>query len=269
MKILLSLVFVYGALVLFMYGAQTSLVFPGTRVPNRPIDHPFKPERLALDVAKDVVLHGMLFSPDNGEPSEGLVIGFGGNGQDADALGQDLAARFPGWHVAVFHYRGYGPSTGNPSERALLDDSLAVYDWLEARLMPDKIMAYGVSLGSGIAAYLTQQRSLDGAFLITPYDSLVAVAKDSYPWLPVGLLMKHRFPSVDFLRDSQTPIAIIAADQDVVVRPTRTDQLRAAINNLVFDKTIKGAGHVDLYDLQAYDEAIDDALAALNQAGDG
>ena len=136
-----------------------------------------------------------------------------------------------------FTIGGYGPSTGKPSEQALLDDSLAIYDWLEARLTPDKIMAYGVSLGSGIAAYLTQQRSLDGAFLITPYDSLVAVAKDSYPWLPVGLLMKHRFPSVDFLRDSQTPIAIIAADQDVVVRPARTDQLRAAIDNLVFDKT--------------------------------
>ena len=64
MKILLSLVFVYGVLVLFMYGAQTSLVFPGTRVPNRPIDHPLKPERLVLGVATDVALHGMLFSPD-------------------------------------------------------------------------------------------------------------------------------------------------------------------------------------------------------------
>lgn len=268
MKILLSLVLVYGVLVLFMYGAQTSLVFPGTRLPNRPIDHPFKPERLALDVAKDVVLHGMLFSPD-GEKSEGLMIGFGGNGQDADELGQDLAARFPNWHVGVFHYRGYGPSSGNPSEQALLNDSLEIHDLLKARLTPDLIMAYGVSLGSGISAYLAQERKLDGAFLITPYDTLVAVAKDSYPWLPVDLLMKHRFPSVDFLKNHRTPIALIAAEQDVVVRPARTDVLRRAIGNLVFDRTIEGAGHVDLYDRQDYDDAVNEALTALKQAHDG
>lgn len=265
MKILLSLALVYSALVLFMYGAQTFLVFPGTRLPNRPLDHPFTPERLVLEPSGDVALHGMLFAP-NGGRDEGLLIGFGGNAQDADELGQDLAARFPTLHVAVFHYRGYDPSSGKPSEEAVLADALVIHDTLKARLKPALVFAYGVSLGSGVAAYLASRRPLDGAFLITPYNSIEAVAKGGYPWLPVGLLFKHRFSSVDFLRDNSTPIAIIAAELDQVIKPKRTDALRAAIPNLVFDQTIKEATHAGLYSLPAYGHAIDRAFEALKVA---
>ena len=135
---------------------------------------------------------------------------------------------------------------------------------LKERLRPNKTFAYGVSLGSGVAAYLASERELDGAFLITPYDSIQAVAKNHYPWLPVGLLLKHRFPSTTFLRDNTTPIVIVAAELDKVVKPERTDRLRAAISNLVFDKTIEAATHADLYERPAYDEAISQALSILN-----
>jgi len=263
MKILLFLALAYSALVLLMYGAQTFLVFPGTRLASRPLDHPFTPERLVVDATNDSELHGMLFAPKT-ERSEGLLVGFGGNAQDADELGQDLATRFGSLHVAVFHYRGYGPSSGKPSEKALLADALTVHDMLKTRLKPEKIFAYGVSLGTGVAAYLAHKRDLDGVFLITPYDSIKAVAKDHYPWLPVGLFLKHRFPSTDFLRDNPTPIAIIAAELDQVVKPDRTNSLRAVIPNLIFDRTIESASHVDLYDKPAFGDAISDAFKIFN-----
>lgn len=265
MKILLALAIVYGALVLVMYGAQTFLIFPGTRLPSRPLDHPIRPERLVLEPEQNVALHGMLFSPEENH-SEGLIIGFGGNAQDADELGQDMAARFRGLHVAVFHYRGYGPSTGKPSEQDVLADALLIFDKLEARLKPKAVYAYGVSLGSGIAAYLSRERALQGAFLITPYDSIEAIAKAQYPWLPVGLLLKHRFPSIDFLEGNPAPIAIIAAEQDEVVKPDRTEALRSVIPNLVFDRTIEGASHGSLYGVQAYDDALHQAFDAIRTA---
>lgn len=265
MKILLFLALVYGVLVLLMYSAQTFLVFPGTGLTNRPLDSPASPARLVLEPDKNVALQGMLFAPKNGR-SKGLVIGFGGNAQDAEELGQDLAARFSDLHVAVFHYRGYGPSTGKPSEQAVLADALTIFDMLKAKLEPEAVFAYGVSLGSGVAAYLADQRPLSGVFLITPYDSIEAVAKASYPWLPVGLLLKHRFRSIDFLRDNSTPIAIIAAEMDEVVTPDRTDALRAHLSNLVFDRTIEGATHTNLYAMQAYDEALNQAFEALRSA---
>ncbi len=250
-----------------MYGAQTFLVFPGTRLPNRPIDHPFTPERLIIEDKSKTALHGMLFAPE-ANLSAGLLIGFGGNAQDAEELGQDLAARFSNLHIAVFHYRGYGPSSGSPSEDAVLADALTIHDTLEARLRPEATFAYGVSLGSGVAAYLAHRRRLDGAFLITPYDSIEAVAKGNYPWLPVGLLLKHRFLSIDFLKDNPTPIAIVAAELDEVVKPERTDALRTAIPNLVFDRTIEGAAHASLYGMSAYDDAIGQAFAAIKAAMD-
>ncbi len=268
MKYLIFLVFGYGSLVALMYGAQTYLVFPGTRLPSRPLDHPLTPKRLVLEPEDGVRLHGILFEPRRAV-SEGLVIGFGGNAQDADAFGQELAMRFADRHVAVFHYRGYGPSTGKPTEAALLADSLAIHDRLVDRLRPKTILAFGVSLGSGVAAYLSKARALDGILLVTPYDSIEAIARAAYPWLPVGLLLKHRFRTVDFMRGNRTPVAIIASANDQVVAPARTDALRSAIANLVFDRTIAGAGHADLYALPAYDDAVEAALEALMAAAGG
>ncbi|MEZ5932729.1 MAG: alpha/beta fold hydrolase [Alphaproteobacteria bacterium] len=267
MKALLFLALGYGSLVALMYGAQASLIFPGTRLPSRPLDHPFSPERLTIAREDGVTLAGMLFAPRGDLPSDGLVIGFGGNAQDAEVLGQDLAAAFAGLHVAVFHYRGYGESGGSPGEAELLGDAEAIHDRLVQALAPQAVYALGISLGSGIASYLSKQRPLDGVLLITPYDSIEAVAKAAYPWLPVGLLLKHRFPSVDFMVANPTPAAIIAAENDRVIKPERTAALRQALPNLVFDRRIDGAGHGDIHAMPAYQDALGDALEALKAAG--
>lgn len=267
LKLLLFLALGYGFLVAFMYGAQTSLIFPGTRLPSRPLDQPFSPKRLVIEREDGITLGGMLFSPAAGEQSEGLLIGFGGNAQDAELLGQDLAETFSAMHVAVFHYRGYGESGGKPSETRLLSDALAVHDRLVDDLSPNAVYALGISLGSGVAGYLSKQRELDGVFLITPYDSIEAVAKQAYPWLPVGLLLQHRFRTLDMMAGNPTPVAIIAAEVDQVIRPARTDVLRGSIDRLVFDHTIEGAGHGDIHSMPAYQTALKNALEALKTAG--
>lgn len=266
MKFLLFLALGYGAVVALMYGAQSSLIFPGTRLPSRPLDHPLLPERLVIEREEDVRLAGMLFAPERGRPSEGLLIGFGGNAQDAEVLGQELAGTFRQRHVAVFHYRGYGESTGQPSERALFSDAGAIHDHLIKRLSPKAVHALGISLGSGVAGWLSSERALDGAVLVTPYDSIEAVARQAYPWLPVGLLLNHRFRTVDVMAANRTPVAIIAAENDRVIALARTDALREVIERLVFDRTIEGAGHADIYAMPAYQEALLAALDALKAA---
>ncbi len=263
MKALLFLVLGYGAIVALMYGAQSQLIFPGTRLVSRPLDHPFQPKRIMIEPENGISLAGMLFSPEGSRPSKGLIIGFGGNAQDAEILGQELASTFADAHVAVFHYRGYGESTGTPSEAALFADALAIHDHLVSELSPDATYALGISLGSGIAGHLSKERPLDGAILVTPYDSIEAVAKQAYPWLPVGLLLKHRFNTIDAMADNQTPVAIIAAEQDQVIKPERTASLRSAIKHLVFDRTIEEAGHADIYTMPAYQKALRNALTSI------
>jgi pimeloyl-ACP methyl ester carboxylesterase len=277
MKAFALLVLGYGLIVAFMYGAQTSMIFPGTRLPSRPLDQPMSPKRLSIEVEAGVALAGLAFSPKaaDGAASEQhpsqrreLLIAFGGNAQDADVLGQELAQQFPAMDIVVFHYRGYGDSTGSPSEDALFRDALAIFDHAIERFRPDAVYAMGISLGSGVAAYLSKERVLTGVLLVTPYDSIENVAKNAYPWLPVGLLLKHRFDSTKIMSSNTTPAAIVAAANDQVIRPERTDALRKTIPNLVFDKTIEEAGHGDIHGLEVYWEALRAALVSLRAAAE-
>ena len=240
----------YAGVVALLYLLQTSLVFPGTYLPSQRLNSPRVPERLELSTSDGAILHGMLFPGARGDAD--VLIGFGGNAQDAELLGQDLAADFPELNVVVFHYRGYGPSTGRPSEAAVLADALVIHDAMVARISPARTYAIGISLGSAVAAYLSKQRPLAGVLLVTPFDSVEAIAKESYFWVPVGLLLRHRFPAVAFMTGNPTPAAVIAAAEDRVVKPHRTEALLARLDNLVFQATLPEAGHETLYELPAY-----------------
>jgi alpha-beta hydrolase superfamily lysophospholipase len=263
MKLIVVLAAAYGSIVIFLYFAQAALLFPGTRLPSSRLDQPRTPERLELSTDDGNVLRGMLF-PATAAGTD-LVIGFGGNAQNAEMLGQDLATRLPDADVVVFHYRGYGPSTGQPGEAALLADALRIHDALVERLRPARTFAVGISLGSALAAWLAKQRELKGILLVTPFDSIEAVAKEIYFWIPVGLLLRHRFPSVEYMQGNATPTAVIAAENDHVVPPRRTAALAASLSNLVFNKTLAGARHATIYELPAYDDAFLAAFAALRE----
>jgi pimeloyl-ACP methyl ester carboxylesterase len=261
MKLIATLALCYVGIVALLYFAQGWLLFPGAGLPSRPLDGPRQPERLELPTGAGSVLHGMLFPARTGATD--LLIGFGGNAQDAEMLGQDLAADFPNLHVSVFHYRGYGPSTGQPSETALLEDALAIHDALVARLAPERVFAIGISLGSAVAAHLSKERPLAGVVLVTPFDSIEAVAKETYFWVPVGPLLRHRFPTVEFMAGNPTPVAVIAAAQDRLIRPRRTAALVERLENLVFYRALEGADHNTLYQVPIYEETLDAAFAAI------
>jgi uncharacterized protein len=267
MSVLAVLGLGYVGVVALLYLLQTSLVFPGTHLPSYRLNSPREPGRLELPAGDGATLHGMWFPGARADAD--VLIGFGGNAQDAEVLGQDLARDFPDLNVVVFHYRGYGPSTGKPSEAALLADALTIYDTMVAQIRPARVYAIGISLGSAVAAHLSKERPLAGVLLITPFDSVEAIAKESYFWVPVGLLLKHRFPSAEFMTGNATPAAVIAAAEDRVVKPHRTQALIARLENLVFEATVQGAGHETLYHVPAYETTLEAAFGALRDAASG
>jgi alpha/beta superfamily hydrolase len=267
MSLIALLALGYVGVVGLLYVMQGWLIFPGAHLPSQRLDSPRAPERIELRTDDGASLKGMLFAGAHRDAD--LLIGFGGNAQDAEVLGQDLAADFPGLDIVVFHYRGFGPSTGKPSEDALLADALTIYDAMVARLRPARTFAIGVSLGSAVAAHLSQRRPLGGVLLITPFDSVEAVARESYFWVPVGLLLRHRFPSLEFMRGNPTPVAVIAAAEDRVVKPRRTQALIAELDNLVFQATLPGADHNTLYHVPAYATTLQAAFGALRNAAAG
>ena len=138
-----------------------------------------------------------------------------------------------------------------------------------ARIRPGRTFAIGISLGSAVAAHLSNERPLAGLLLVTPFDSVEAIAKETYFWVPVGLLLRHRFATVEFMSDNPTPVAVIAAAADRVVRPHHTKALIAKLQNLVFEATLPGADHNTLYEVPAYETTLRAAFEALQRAATG
>jgi pimeloyl-ACP methyl ester carboxylesterase len=136
------------------------------------------------------------------------------------------------------------------------------FDYLRQASAHERIVLVGFSIGSGVAAYLAQHRPVAGLILVTPFDSLETLARDLYWWAPVGLLVRHRMPTIEFVRSSIVPTALILAVRDAVVPARRSAPLRPAIKNLVFEQTID-AGHNDIYDHPAFAAAMREALAKI------
>lgn len=264
---------VYLFVLAAMYAAQTWLIFPAFMVSDGRPSLPSGAERLAIDTPDGLRLHGVHLPPARGEGcdktprGEGrdktLVLGFGGNGWHAEGMALDLRQHFPDCDIVVFNYRGYKPSTGQPSAAGILADSLLIHDQAPKTIGAARVITVGYSLGSGPAAYLARERPIAGVVLVTPFDALEAVAQQRYPWLPVRWLIRHRMPSAEFLRGLTLPVAVIASEYDEVVPPNRTAVLRQSIGNLVLDRTIAGAHHNDIFRQPAFAQAMTEAFAAI------
>ena len=251
-----------------MIDFQSHLIFPVHAVPKAG-PWPRSAERLSLDAGNGVTLEGIRIPADQPDPTRTLILAFGGNAWNAQDVAEYLHEMYPDHDLVAFHYRGYAPSGGSPSGEALIADAPRVYDLVVERLNPARIIAVGFSIGTGIAAHLSAQRKLDGLILVTPFDSLKAVAQAMFPWLPIGPFFSHEIDAAAPLKRSRVPVAIVAAERDELVPAERTDALRDVVPELVFDKTIARAGHNDIYARSDFHEAMRAALQAVGVADPG
>ena len=247
-----------------MAWSQDDLIFPVDAVgPPDPL--PPGSERLTVDTPGGDRLHGVHIPPAVPADRRTMILGFGGNAWNGEDVASYLHELFPAADVVAFHYRGYRPSTGRPSAEALMGDAPIVLDAAVDRLKPDRVVAVGFSIGSGVAASLSGRREVDGAILVTPFDSMKAVAQELYPWLPVGSFFRHEIDAAGFLERSDLPVAIVAAERDEIILPRRTQALREAVQNLVYDRTVAGAGHNDIYARSDFRAAMLEALEAVTK----
>ena len=242
---------------------QTQLIFPTHAVPSA---GPLPPgsERLKVRSAGRAMLHGVHIPPlDATDRGKTLILGFGGNAWNGEDVASYLHELFPETDIVAFHYRGYAPSGGSPSAEALIADAPLVYDEAKRKVPARRTIAVGFSIGSGIAARLAGERELDGLILVTPFDSLKAVAQSSFPWLPIGLVFDHEIDAAGALEGSSVPVAIIAAERDDIVPAERTEALRGHVKNSLLDRTIRGAGHNDIYARSDFHSAMREGFHAM------
>src|SRR3990170_4745099 len=267
LKLAVAALVSFSAFLLVLFEFQAQAIFPPHAVsPPGPL--PRGAERVTIAAAEGHKLHGVHIPPAGAPPKDRtLILGFAGNAWNSEDAATYLHELYPSADVVAFHYRGYRPSTGSPSSSALLEDAPKVYDFAVSKVRPKQTIAVGFSIGTGVAANLAGERPLDGLILVTPFDSLKAVASGHYPFLPVGALFRHEMDAAAALKRSKVPTAIIAAERDTIIPPTRTDGLRRSVGNLAFDRTIAGAGHNDIYHRPEFRDAMDEALEALSTPG--
>jgi len=151
------------------------------------------------------------------------VIYFGGNAEDVSGSLPELSTAFPERALYLMNYRGYGGSAGSPSEAALHNDALALYDM--ARANHQDIVLVGRSLGTGIAIRLAAQREVSRLVLVTPYDSLQELAASQFPLFPVRWLLGDKYESHRHAPSIVAPTTIVLAEHDEVIPRASTERL--------------------------------------------
>jgi len=252
----------YVAVLGYLFLAQTGMLFPAGNVPPGP-PMPPSAERMEIPREAGVTLVGAHLPPRDAGPARLTVIGFGGNGWNADAMALMLRDLYPAADIVVFFYRGYRPSGGKPSAEALVADARVVYDRVRTHWPDARIVAVGFSIGTGVAASLAAARPLDGVILVTPFDSLTEVVSRHFPWLPVRLLLRQRMDSLANIRQAHMPVATVVAGNDTLIPPTHARALERAVPDLVMSETLPGAGHDSIYDHLRFRPVMREAMARI------
>lgn len=245
-----------GLLLVWMF--QRSLIyFPLTQVPPPGEVGLAGAETVTFSTEDGLALAGW-FVPSAQDPATGTVIVFNGNaGNRAHRAPLAAALRNHGYQVLLFDYRGYGGNEGTPTESGLLADARAARAYLLGRADVDasRLAYFGESLGAAVAIALAAEHEPSALVLRSPFTSLVDVGRTHYPFLPVGLLLRDRFPSLDAIGALSCPVLVIAADRDRVVPIVQSRRLYEAVRAPKDLLVIAGADHNDV-DLGAGSEML-------------
>lgn len=257
-----------------IYKSQEKAILFGKKIPiNWLPTLEYSHEEFFVEVAgenkKNIKLNGVLFKSSK-EVGKKLILYFHGNKGNMETV-EEYAISFleNGYDVFIMDYRGFGKSEGvinNPN--TLLEDSIFWYDWIKEQKGYTDIVIVGKSLGSGLATYVASKRSSDMLMLITPYDKLVEVGQNLYPWFPVKFFMKYQIPSVSWLDKITAPIRIIHGTRDETIHPQRAKTLYEKAKELNKDVDIiwlNAGKHDNLQMYPQYHEWIRSSLQVVEK----
>jgi fermentation-respiration switch protein FrsA (DUF1100 family) len=255
------LIILYVSLVTVFYFLQTALIFPGSwgqGSANANVIVPHDAELISLttpDGQQIKALFGTALPAANASAANArrpTILYFYGNGMSLSAcVNQFDAFRRLGVNVLIPEYLGYGLSSGKPSEQNCYATAMAAYDWLihDPRVDPNKIIMGGWSLGGAVAIDLAARKPAAGLFACSAFTSMGDTGQRLYPYLPVKLLLKHRFMSIEKIPRIKCPTILAHGRDDTLVPFSMCGQLAKAAGGKVTQIPIDGAGHNDVWDV--------------------
>ena len=224
-----ALVYMGLCAVLFLF--QRSLIY----LPHPPSNHERETLTVPVDGAQILVTTRLRDIPK-------AVLYVGGNAENVAYSLPTFEAAFPGHALYLPHYRGYGGSTGKPSEAALFADGLALFDMVHEK--HPHVVVVGRSLGSSVAVHVASLRPVSRLVMITPFDSILGLAQKMYPAFPVRWLLLDRFESAEYAPKVTAQTTLIVAEMDEIVpRQSAEDLLDRFAPGVAEMKIVAGAGH--------------------------
>jgi len=251
--IVVSVVYFGGLIALFVM--QRSMLFPIPPVGRT------SPEAAGFPQAEEHVLttadgEKVIVWHVPARPGRPVVLYFHGNGDFlAGFFGRFRDIIADGTGIVALSYRGYAGSSGHPSEQGLLRDAAAAYAFTTARYSADKIVAWGFSLGTGVAVALAAEQPVGRLILEAPYTSLADIAASKFPVFPVRMVMKDPFRSDQRIARVTAPLLIMHGARDATIPIVFGERLFALAREPKQLVRFPQGGHNDLDDHGAIDTA--------------
>lgn len=210
------------------------------------------------------MVRGYVYHPQGEDALQDLFIYFAGRGEDVRATAQMLHWLPEGFGFAALNYRGVADSEGAPSEIASVADAAQFANHLRRAFPNARLHVVGRSLGTGVAIQLVAQQKFESLQLVTPYDSLLEIAKKRFPLVPLSLLLRHRFNSIEHSKEVAAKTQVLLAAKDDVVPHERSEKLIAAWPTSVSVQTVSNSDHHNITGLEeTWLMLVDFALTAV------
>jgi alpha/beta superfamily hydrolase len=210
------------------------------------------------------MVRGYVYHPQGEDSLRDLFVYFAGRGEDVRATAQMLHWLPEGFGFAALNYRGVADSQGRPSEIASVEDASQFANHLRRAFPHARLHVVGRSLGTGVAIQLVARQNFESLQLVTPYDSMLEVAKKRFPLVPLSLLLRHQFNSLEHCKEVAAKTQVLLAEHDDVVLPERSQKLIAAWPTPVNVQTVPASNHHSIMGLEeTWLYLVDFALTAV------
>ena len=256
---ILLIAVVYVTLCIAFYFFQHLLFFRPERLSTAfKYKYPFPFEELDFDMADGGHINAIYFKVPN---ARGVVFYLKGNSRSIKGWGK-FAKDFlsNGYDFFMMDYRGFGKSHGDLSQTKVFNDAQFLYKWLSRTYPEDKIILYGRSWGSGIAARVSSWNKPGMLILDSPYFSFYYIIKRYLFFMPLSILLKYQMRTDQYLAGTTCPIHIIHGTKDRLISFVQSEKLKELFPDKITLHRIEGGRHNNLPDFPEFFEILYDVL---------
>lgn len=245
-------ILIYVSILVRFFINQDKLLFQNQRVVQQPNIEKLDIQDIRIKTSDGEIIQAW-YEP--ARPNRPTVLFFHGNATLLEmSKWRYLRMHKQGVGYLAIAYRGYGESSGTPSEAGILTDGIAAYEWLVAqRIRPENIIIHGHSLGTGVATHVASLKPARALLLEAPFLSAPEVAKAHYPYLPIDLMMRNRFENKRRIHKVKMPLLIAHGTGDVVIPFSQGRSLFAMANSPKKFVEMKNSDHNTLTRDGVYD----------------